>query len=147
MKNNLLLLFALFIFTACQQEKATTPPNEILNEVLAAQDASGLQAKYGQENVALDTSWVIGDDTLRGSILFPNSPKQAFIYYHEGKIADVTIQGESSAWKTASGLYLGMRLADVQKSIPKTSRFPDSIGRMEAQSFRGKEENWPVIVP
>lgn len=115
MKNNLLLLFALFIFTACQQEKATTSPNEILNEVLAAQDASGLQAKYGQENVALDTSWVIGDDTLRGSILFPNSSKQAFIYYHEGKIADVTIQGESSVWKTASGLYLGMRLADVQK--------------------------------
>lgn len=114
MKNYFLLL-ALLALVACQQEKATTPPSEILNEVLAAQDASGLQAKYGKENVVLDTSWVIGDDTLRGSILFPNSSKQAFIYYHEGKIADVTIQGESSAWKTASGLYLGMRLADVQK--------------------------------
>jgi hypothetical protein len=109
------LLFAGLIFTACQPEKATTPPIEILNEVLASRDVAGLQANYGKKNLTIDTSWVIGDDTLRGSILFPNSEKQVFIYYHEGKIADVTILGESSAWKTASGLFLGMPLTEVQK--------------------------------
>lgn len=114
MKNSL-LLFAVLIFAACQQKKASTPPSENLNEVLACQDAQGLASKFGKENLTLDTSWVIGDDTLRGSILFPNSSKKAFIYYHEGKIADVTILGESSAWKTSTGLYLGMTLADVQK--------------------------------
>ena len=114
MKNSL-LLFAVLIFVACQQEKAATSPSENLNEVLACQDAQGLQTKFGKENLTLDTSWVIGDDTLRGSMLFPISEKQVFIYYHDGKIADVTIQGESSAWKTSTGLYLGMNLVDVQK--------------------------------
>lgn len=108
------LLVAVLMLGACQQEKNSTPPSESLNEVLASSDVAGLQARYGKENLTLDTSWVIGDDTLKGSILFPNSPKQVFIYYHEGKIADVTIQGESSAWKTASGLYLGMLLTEVQ---------------------------------
>ena len=41
------LLFGLMMLAACQQEKATTPPTEILNEVLAAQDVAGFQAKYG----------------------------------------------------------------------------------------------------
>jgi hypothetical protein len=109
------LLLGLLMLAACQQEKATTPPTEILNEILAAQDAAGLQAKYGQENLSLDTTWFMGDDTLRGSILFPNTPKQAYIYYHHGKIADVSIQGKSSVWKTSSGLFLGMSLTDVQK--------------------------------
>jgi hypothetical protein len=100
MKNSL-VLFAVLIFAACQQKKAITPPSENLNEVLACQDAQGLASKFGKENLTLDTSWVIGDDTLRGSILFPNSSKKAFIYYHEDKIADVTILGNHPLGKQA----------------------------------------------
>ena len=74
----------------------------------------GLQLKYGSDNVINDTSWVIGDDTLKGSIIFPNSKKQAFVYFHDANIVDVTIKGETADWKTNSGLYLGMTLTEVQ---------------------------------
>jgi len=82
--------------------------------VLDCKTLNGLQLKYGFENVINDTSWVIGDDTLRGSIIFPNSKKQAFVYFHDGNMVDVTIKGESADWKTKSGLYLGMTLSEVQ---------------------------------
>jgi hypothetical protein len=108
-------LFILIISSlACSQEKNQVQNFGSLNEVLDCKTLNGLQLKYGVENVINDTSWVIGDDTLRGSIIFPNSKKQAFVYFHDGNIVDVTIKGESADWKTKSGLYLGMTLLKVQ---------------------------------
>jgi hypothetical protein len=99
---------------SCSQEKNQTPALGSLNEVLDCQTLVGLHLKYGVKNVVNDTFWVIGDDTLRGSIIFPNSKKQAFVYFHDAHIVDVTIQGESSDWQTKSGLHLGMTLMEVQ---------------------------------
>ena len=109
-------LFLIFILSsiACSQEKKKIQTFGILNEVLECHTLNGLQLKYGSGNVINDTSWVIGDDTLRGSIIFPNSQKQAFVYFHNANIVDVTIKGESADWKTNSGLYLGMTLTEVQ---------------------------------
>lgn len=108
-------LFILIISSlACSQEKNQVQNFGSLNEVLDCKTLNGLQLKYGLENVINDTTWVIGDDTLRGSIIFPNSKKQAFVYFHDGNIVDVTIKGESADWKTKSGLYLGMNLSEVQ---------------------------------
>jgi hypothetical protein len=108
-------LFILIISSlACSQEKNQVQNFGSLNEVLDCKTLNGLQLKYGVENVINDTTWVIGDDTLRGSIIFPNSKKQAFVYFHYGNIVDVTIKGESADWKTKSGLYLGMTLSEVQ---------------------------------
>ncbi|NBT85969.1 MAG: hypothetical protein EBT45_05680 [Alphaproteobacteria bacterium] len=109
-------LFLIFILSsiACSQEKKKIQTFGILNEVLDCQTLDGLKLKYGPKNVVDDTSWVIGDDTLRGSIIFPNSSKQAFVYLHDTNIVDVTIKGESADWKTNSGLYLGMTLTEVQ---------------------------------
>jgi len=108
------LLFFIISTLACSQEKKEIQTFGILNEVLDCKTLNGLQLKYGSGNVINDTSWVIGDDTLRGSIIFPNSKKQAFVYFHDGNIVDVTIKGESADWKTNSGLYLGMSLTEVQ---------------------------------
>jgi len=108
------LLILIISSLACSQEKNQIQNFGSLNEVLACKTLNGLQLKYGVENVINDTSWVIGDDTLRGSIIFPNSKKQAFVYFHDGNIVDVTIKGESADWKTKSGLYLGMTLSEVQ---------------------------------
>jgi hypothetical protein len=108
------LLFFIISFLACTQENKQVQTFSSLNEVLDCQTLDGLKLKYGPENIINDTSWVIGDDTLKGSIIFPNSPKQAFVYFHDAKIVDVTIKGESADWITNSGLYLGMRLTDVQ---------------------------------
>lgn len=108
------LLFFIISFLACTQENKQIQLLGSLNEILDCQTLDGLKLKYGPENVINDTSWVIGDDTLKGSIIFPNSPKQAFVYFHDAKIVDVTIKGESASWKTNSGLYLGMTLTDVQ---------------------------------
>lgn len=108
------LLFLVATVFACTTPK-TEVPTQSLNEVLACANLVGLQTKYGKDNVVADTSWVIGADTLQGSIIFPNSPKQVYVYYRAGEIVDVTIQGKSSAWKTDSGLYLGLPLQDVQK--------------------------------
>lgn len=108
------LLILIISSLACSQEKNQVQNFGSLNEVLDCKTLNGLQLKYGVENVINDTSWVIGDDTLRGSIIFPNSKKQAFVYFHDGNIVDVTIKGESADWKTKSGLYLGMTLTDVQ---------------------------------
>ena len=78
-------LFILIISSlACSQEKNQIQNFGSLNEVLDCKTLNGLQLKYGVENVINDTSWVIGDDTLRGSIIFPNSKKQAFVYFHDG---------------------------------------------------------------
>jgi hypothetical protein len=108
-------LFILIISSlACSQDKNQVQNFGSLNEVLDCKTSNGLQLKYGSDNVIKDTSWVIGDDTLRGSIIFPNSKKQAFVYFHDGNIVDVTIKGESADWKTKSGLYLGMTLSEVQ---------------------------------
>ena len=112
-QRSLLLIFILSSI-ACSQEKKKIQTFGILNEVLDCQTLDGLKLKYGPKNVVDDTSWVIGDDTLRGSIIFPNSPKQAFVYFHDANIVDVTIKGESADWKTNSGLYLGMTLTEVQ---------------------------------
>jgi len=108
------LLFFIISTLACSQEKKEIQTFGILNEVLDCKTLNGLQLKYGSGNVINDTSWVIGDDTLRGSIIFPNSQKQAFVYFHDTNIVDVTIKGESADWKTNSGLYLGMSLTEVQ---------------------------------
>lgn len=108
------LLFFIISTLACSQEKKEIQTFGILNEVLDCKTLNGLQLKYGSGNVINDTSWVIGDDTLTGSIIFPNSKKQVFVYFHDGDIVDVTIKGESADWKTNSGLYLGMTLTEVQ---------------------------------
>jgi hypothetical protein len=108
------LLILIISSLACSQEKNQVQNFGSLNEVLDCKTLNGLQLKYGVENVINDTTWVIGDDTLRGSIIFPNSKKQAFVYFHDGNIVDVTIKGESADWKTKSGLYLGMTLTEVQ---------------------------------
>ena len=114
MFQRLFLLILIISFLACSQKKNQIQNFGSLNEVLDCKTLNGLQLKYGSDNVINDTSWVIGDDTLRGSIIFPNSTKQAFVYFHDGNIVDVTIKGESADWKTKSGLYLGMTLSEVQ---------------------------------
>ncbi|WP_395786246.1 hypothetical protein [Aquirufa sp.] len=108
------LLFLLATVFACSSPQ-TEVPTQSLNDVLACANLAGLQTKYGKENVVADTSWVIGADTLQGSMIFPRTSKQVNVYYRSGEIVDVTIQGKSSAWKTDSGLYLGLPLQDVQQ--------------------------------
>ena len=105
------------LFWACgiSEQKAQITATQSLDDVLACGDLKGLTAKYGQSNVVSDTNWVMGDDTLQGSIIFPNTTKQVYVYYREGQIVDVTIRGEASEWKTNSGLYLGLPLKEVQK--------------------------------
>lgn len=108
------LLFLVATVFACSSPQ-TEAPTQSLDEVLACTNLVGLQTKYGKENVVADTSWVIGADTLQGSMIFPRTSKQVNVYYRSGEIVDVTIQGKSSAWKTDSGLYLGLPLQDVQQ--------------------------------
>jgi predicted GNAT family acetyltransferase len=109
------LFLAAAIFAACSSNSEVSAPTENLNEVLACTDAKGLIAKYGEKSVLVDTAIISGDDTLKGAIIFPGTAKQANVFFHDGKISDVSIQGESSAWKTASGLYLGLPLQEVEK--------------------------------
>ena len=113
--KKILLLLSFTIIGACSSNSEVSLPTENLNEVLACGDAKGLIAKYGAKSVIVDTSIVTGDDTLRGAIIFPGTAKQANVFFHEGKISDVSVQGESSVWKTASGLYLGLSLQEVEK--------------------------------
>jgi predicted GNAT family acetyltransferase len=113
--KKILLLLSFTIVGACSSNSELSLPTENLNEVLACGDAKGLIAKYGAKSVIVDTSIVTGDDTLRGAIIFPGTAKQANVFFHEGKISDVSVQGESSVWKTASGLYLGLSLQEVEK--------------------------------
>jgi predicted GNAT family acetyltransferase len=115
--KKIILILSLAVLGACNSNSNSNinVPTENLNEVLACVDAKGLIAKYGVKSVILDTSIVTGDDTLRGAIIFLGTAKQANVFFHDGKISDVSIQGESSAWKTASGLYLGLSLQEVEK--------------------------------
>ncbi|MHA8107984.1 hypothetical protein [Aquirufa sp. A-Brett2-W8] len=113
--KKILLLLSFTIVGACSSNSEVSLPTENLNEVLACGDAKGLIAKYGAKSVIVDTSIVTGDDTLRGAIIFPGTAKQANVFFHEGKISDVSVQGENSVWKTASGLYLGLSLQEVEK--------------------------------
>ncbi len=113
--KKIILLLTLAVLASCGSNSEVSAPTENLNEVLTCIDAKGLVSKYGAKSVILDTSIVSGDDTLKGAIIFPGTPKQAIVFFHEGKISDVSIQGESSAWKTASGLYLGLPLQEVEK--------------------------------
>lgn len=110
-----ILLFICGLLAACQSNSELSSPKENLNEVLACLDAKGLIAKYGTKSVILDTAIISGDDTLKGAVLFAGTAKQAQVFFHEGKISDVSIQGENSAWKTMSGLYLGMSLLEVER--------------------------------
>jgi hypothetical protein len=80
----------------------------------------GLNEKYGVKNLVADTLITISDDTLSGTILYPNTENQVFIFYHNDQIIDVTIMGEKSDWKTESGLYLGMTLKEVEKINDKS---------------------------
>jgi len=113
--KKIILFLSVAVLTACSSNSEISVPTENLNDVLACADAKGLIAKYGERSVILDTSIISGDDTLKGAIIFPGTAKQASVFFHEGKISDVSIQGESSAWKTASGLYLGLSLQEVEK--------------------------------
>jgi hypothetical protein len=116
MKYLFVFALAAFVWSCGSSEKASpVSPTQRLDEVLACTDLKGLTAKYGQSNVVSDTNWVMGDDTLQGSIIYPNTTKQVYVYYRDGQIVDVTIRGEASEWKTNSGLYLGLPLKEVQK--------------------------------
>ena len=113
--KKIILFLSVAVLTACSSNSEISVPTENLNDVLACADAKGLIAKYGERSVILDTSIISGDDTLKGAIIFPGTAKQASVFFHDGKISDVSIQGESSAWKTLSGLYLGLSLQEVEK--------------------------------
>ena len=113
--KKIVFILSLAVLASCSSNPETSAPSENLNEVLSCIDAKGLISKYGAKSVILDTSIVTGDDTLKGAIIFPGTAKQAHVFFHDGKISDVSIQGESSAWKTASGLYLGLPLQEVEK--------------------------------
>lgn len=105
------MLFSCSKNTNIEQEK----PSEILNKVLDCKDLAGLKAKFSEKNLVADTMIVMGDDTLNGSILYPKTNNQVLVFYHNGQIVDVTIMGDVSDWKTTSGLYLGMKLTEVEK--------------------------------
>lgn len=113
--KKIIRLLSWAVLASCGSNSEVSIPTEDLNEVLTCIDAKGLVSKYGAKSVILDTAIISGDDTLKGAIIFPGTAKQATVYFHEGKISDVSIQGESSAWKTASGLYLGLPLQEVEK--------------------------------
>lgn len=115
MKYVLSILIAALLL-ACGTSSSTDQvnPTRSLNEVLACGNLAGLIKKYGKESLIADTTWVIGDDSLRGTILYPNTKRQVYVYYRDGQIVDVTIVGNASEWKTDSGLLLGMPLQSVQ---------------------------------
>jgi len=113
--KKIVLLLSSAVLWACSSNSEVSIPSENLNEVLACVDAKGLIKKYGEKSVILDTSIISGDDTLKGVIIFAGTAKEANIFFHEGKISDVSIQGVKSAWKTSSGLYLGLTLKEVEK--------------------------------
>lgn len=113
--KKIVFILSLAVLASCSSNPETSAPTENLNEVLSCIDEKGLVSKYGAKSVILDTSIVTGDDTLKGAIIFPGTAKQAHVFFHDGKISDVSILGESSAWKTASGLYLGLPLQEVEK--------------------------------
>lgn len=117
--KNFWYFFVLLAVLSCQsstsENQETLVPNLILNDVLACKDLAGLQAQYGSESLVSDTSWILNEDTLKGSILYPNTNKQVYIMYHQGQILDVSVVGKQSLWKTNSGLYLGLKVLDVEK--------------------------------
>ncbi len=120
MKKSIFLVLSAFIFScSTSTEKQTTPtvsaPTQVLDELLSLQNVEGLVKKFGKENVIQDTSIVMSDDTLRGSILFPKTDQTVYVFYHKGQISDLSIQGNASKWVTKSGLYLGMPLKEVEK--------------------------------
>jgi hypothetical protein len=80
----------------------------------------GLKGRFGVQNLVADTLIIMSDDTLSGTILYPNKQNQVFIFYHNDQIIDVTIRGEKSDWKTESGLYLGLSLNEVEKINDKS---------------------------
>jgi hypothetical protein len=111
---SVLIVFGLLACGTSNKETESINPTRSLNEVLACENLAGLEQKYGKESLIADTSWVVGDDRLSGTILYPNSTKQVYVYYRAGQIVDVTIVGNASEWKTNSGLLLGMPLKSVQ---------------------------------
>lgn len=120
MKKIILILFALVAFSCSKSTEKQTDalqqaPTQVLDDLLSLQNVEGIVQKYGKENIIQDTAIVMSDDTLRGSILFPNSEQTVFVFYHKGQISDVSIQGNSSKWITKSGLYLGLPLQEVEK--------------------------------
>ena len=116
------LFLALFVLAiSCskssekQSESRASAPTQVLDELLTLQNVEGLVNKFGKENMIQDTAIVMSDDTLRGSILYPNSDQTVFVFYHKGLISDLSVQGNSSKWITKSGLYLGLPLTEVEK--------------------------------
>ena len=111
---------SLFLFSCSKSgqnqevtEKAAAP-TQLLDDLLSFKTKDSLVKKFGKEMVA-DTAIVMSDDTLQGSILYPNSDQTVYIFYHKGAISDLSIQGKSSKWITKSGLYLGLPLQEVEK--------------------------------
>jgi hypothetical protein len=98
-----------------KQAESIAAPTQVLDDLLSLQNVDGLIQKFGKENIIEDTAIVMSDDTLRGSILFPNTDQMVYIFYHQGQISDVSIQGNASKWITKSGLYLGLPLREVEK--------------------------------
>jgi hypothetical protein len=121
MKRILFLLIAITFFSCSDKSsKELKLVSNNLNDVLNCKDLKGLNEKYGVKNLVADTLITISDDTLSGTILYPNTENQVFIFYHNDQIIDVTIMGEKSDWKTESGLYLGMTLKEVEKINDKS---------------------------
>jgi hypothetical protein len=115
------LLIALSFFSCSyKSSKELKQVSDNLNDVLNCKDLQELTGKYGEQNLVADTLIIMGDDTLRGTILYPGTNNQVFVFYHNDQIIDVTIMGEKSDWKTESGLYLGMTLKEVEKINDKS---------------------------
>jgi len=119
MKKILLLAVSIFTLSCATSTDKTVDsidiPTQVLDDLLALENREGLTKKLGKENIIADTAIVMSDDTLRGSILYPNSDQTVYVFYHNGKISDLSIQGKSSKWITKSGLYLGLPMKEVEK--------------------------------
>lgn len=115
----LLLLIPTVLHALSPDPVELQEPLELSCTVFPAHLTEGdLRERYGSDNVRTDSIFGMDDGPVEGLVIFPDSEARRLeVFWHdpERKAGPINVKAVGSAWRTPSGLSVGMNLLAVER--------------------------------
>gem|GEM_PF-582982 len=107
-------------------DEYTLKPGKKAGPVTAKTGYSALKAKFGEQNVKIDTLWFAEGMHMMGLVLFPGSKNEMEIVCEDDNYEEpsyVRIQKEGGRWHTEEGIFVGTSGTKLQEINKKGYTF------------------------
>jgi hypothetical protein len=117
-----ILIFSLLVIcqTAAKAQNWVIVPGRSVGQIRAGTSERDLIKIYGRKNVKRAEINVGEGETVQGTILFPNQPRQrAFVLWKDAATRQnpesISIRDKNTFWKTSRGITMGTTLRTIEK--------------------------------